>query len=93
MYASHALRAGCAMAKPLSADSISYIVIGYDADGTHIYHLRANAQNIDRIRIKFEILAEHNGWKPFTRIDVIRLSTDEELESIAILAPEEVEHE
>ncbi len=75
------------MSKPLSEDSFSYIVIGYDAEGTHIYHLRMNGGSKERARIKFELLAEANGWTPFQRIDVFRLSSDEELESLTILEP------
>lgn len=76
------------MSKPLSEDSISYIVIAYDESDIHVYHLRANTPNKDRAQVKFELLAEHNGWKPFKRIEVIRLSTDEELETITQIGPE-----
>lgn len=76
------------MSKPLSEDSISYIIFGYDPDGIiHPYHLRMNGGSKERARIKFELLAEANGWEPFTQIDVFRLSSDEELESLPLLGP------
>lgn len=76
------------MNRPLSEDLISYIVVGYDKDSIQTYHLRANAIDKERVRVKFEILAEHNGWTPFRRIEVYRLSTTEELENIVSIGPE-----
>lgn len=81
------------MSKPLSEDSIHFLVIGYNQDDIHLYHLRMNGGSKERARIKFDLLAEHNGWSPFQKVEVIRLSTDEELESVVTFGPESFDEE